>query len=326
MGYKTTDGLMRHLRNNGIEISGSRQKRQLINSGYYHGYKGYRFFKQSENKLPFVSYNEVYATINYDSELKSLLYSKIMFIETAVKNIALEEILKNVKSENIQNMYNTVVSSYKNSPDSYTIDQKKKLQQNKLNLQNIIQSYLSNAYRKDNPKITHFYNNVGYSEVPIWALFEIMTLGDFAYLLSCLTYDVRKDISKRIGINLSCDTNCQLLYKYIYTLKDLRNEIAHNGVVFDTRFSKFDPTKAMKQCLKQEFNLPYVNFKTFGDYFILICYYLKILKAPKNEIKAFIREFEKITSSYINSVNSDVSKIVIHPDLNMKINRIKKLI
>lgn len=29
MGYKTTDGLMRHLRNNGIAISGSAQKRSI---------------------------------------------------------------------------------------------------------------------------------------------------------------------------------------------------------------------------------------------------------------------------------------------------------
>lgn len=41
--YKSTDALMRHLRNNGIAISGSSQKRQLINTGYFHGYKGYRF-------------------------------------------------------------------------------------------------------------------------------------------------------------------------------------------------------------------------------------------------------------------------------------------
>ena len=47
MSYKTTDGLMRHLRDNGIAISGSAQKRQLINTGYYHGYKGYRFFKSA---------------------------------------------------------------------------------------------------------------------------------------------------------------------------------------------------------------------------------------------------------------------------------------
>lgn len=41
--YKSTDALMRHLRNNGVAISGSSQKQQLINTGYFHGYKGYRF-------------------------------------------------------------------------------------------------------------------------------------------------------------------------------------------------------------------------------------------------------------------------------------------
>ena len=80
MSYKTVDGLMRHLRDNGIAISGSSQKRQLRNTGYFHGYKGYRFFKNAQNNLPFVSYNEVYATIQYDSALKALLYGKMMYI------------------------------------------------------------------------------------------------------------------------------------------------------------------------------------------------------------------------------------------------------
>ena len=44
MSYKTTDALMRHLRDSGIAIKGSKQKQQLINTGYFHGYKGYRFF------------------------------------------------------------------------------------------------------------------------------------------------------------------------------------------------------------------------------------------------------------------------------------------
>lgn len=326
MTYKTTDGLMRHLRNNGIEISGSSQKRLLINTGYFHGYKGYRFFKNTATKLPFKTYNEIYATIQYDSDLKSLLYSKIMFIETAVKNIALESILVNTDSELIQDMYDKVISSYHKAPLNFTPEQKKKLQQNKLNLQNSIQANLANAYRKNNPKITHFYNNAGYTGVPVWALFEIMTMGDFGYLLSCLTYDVRDDISKRIGLNLSSDTNRQLIYQYIYTLKDLRNAIAHNTVVFDTRFRNIYPTPAMKQCLKNEIKLPYVNFKTIGDYIILICYYLKMLKLSKTEIKSFIRSFEKLTDNYKNSVNPAVAAIVIHPDLSSRLNILKNYV
>ena len=326
MSYKTTDGLMRHLRDNGIAISGSAQKRQLVNTGYFHGYKGYRFFKNASNQLPFTTYNEVYATIQYDSALKNLLYGKMMFIETAVKNIALEGILINANSESIQDMYDKVVSGYKNAPSHYSPEQKKKLQQNKLNLQNSIQSSLANAYRKNNPKITHFYNNVGYSDVPIWALFEIMTMGDFGYLLSCLTYDVRDDISRRIGLNLSSDTDRQLIFKYIYTLKDLRNAIAHNSVVFDTRFRNIDPTPAMKQCLISEIGLPYVNFKTIGDYVILMCYYLKMLHVPKTEIKAFIRDFEKLTSDSGASVNPSVAHTVIHPDLSARMSLLKNYI
>ncbi len=323
MSYKSIDGLMRHLRNNGIAISGSAQKRLLVNTGYYHGYKGYRFFKISSTRLPFVSYAEVYATIEYDTALKSLLYGKMMFIETAVKSVALETILARANSESIQVMYDKVISGYKNSPVNATEDQRKKLQQNKLNLQNLIQSSLSKAYKKNNPKITHFYNNVGYSDVPLWALFEILTMGDFGYLLSCLTFDVRNDISKKLGLNLACDTDRQLVYKYIYTLKDLRNAIAHNSVVFDTRFRNIDPTKAMKQCLINEIGLPYVNFKTIGDYIILMCYYLKLLHVPKTELKTFVREFEKITNEYKKAVSPSVSAIVIHPDLHSRMQQLK---
>ena len=326
MSYKTTDALMRHLRDSGITIQGGKQKRQLINTGYYHGYKGYRFFGNAQRRLPFTSYDEVYATIQYDSDLKALLYGKMMFIETAVKNVALESILVSAKSESIQDMYDKVVSGYNNAPTSATTEQRRIMQQNKLNLQNTIQTSLVYAYKKNNPIITHHYNNVGYSNVPIWALFEIMTMGDLGYLLSCLTYNVRDDISKRLGLNVSCDTDRQLIYKYIYALKDLRNAIAHNAVVFDTRFSKFSPNSAMKQCLKLEIGLPYVNFKTIGDYIILMCYYMKLLKVTKTEIKAFIREFEKMTNNYRKAVNPNVAAIVIHSDLSGRMGILKNFI
>ncbi len=326
MSYKNTDDLMKHLRDSGISINGSKQKRQLMNTGYFHGYKGYRFFEHSNRRLPFESYEEVYATIEYDSDLKALLYAKMMFIETAVKNIALESILVNTNSESIQDMYDKVVCGYNNAPDLATAEQRRKLQQNKLNLQNSIQSSLAYAYKKNNPKITHFYNNIGYSDVPVWALFEIMTMGDFGYLLSCLTYEVRDDISKRLSLNVSCDTDRKLIYKYIYILKDLRNAIAHNAVVFDTRFRNIDPTNAMKQCLKIEIGLPYVNFKTIGDYIILMCYYMKLLGLSKTEIRAFVRSFEKITDKYRGAVNSNVAAIVIHPDLAIRMNILKKFI
>lgn len=57
---KTTNGLMRHLRDkHGIAIHGSKNKRDLLNIGYYHGYKGYRFIGSSHNEIPFTNFDEV---------------------------------------------------------------------------------------------------------------------------------------------------------------------------------------------------------------------------------------------------------------------------
>ena len=44
----------------------------------------------------------------------------MMYIETAVKNIALESILVNTGSESIQDMYDKVVSGYNNAPVNAT--------------------------------------------------------------------------------------------------------------------------------------------------------------------------------------------------------------
>lgn len=325
MSYKAIDDLVEHLNENGISISGSAEKRQLLNTGYYHGYKGYRFFGTSQRKIPFKSYKEVYATIVFDSKLKALFYDKLMYIETAVRNIALVCILNKTKSESIQTMYDTAIENYNTNPD-LPDKKRREIQENKLSLQNTIQSNILSAYKSSNPKITHFYHNMNYSGVPIWALFEVLTMGDFGKLLSCLTYDVRDAISKELGLNTSVDTNRELIYRYIYLLKDLRNAVAHNAVIFDTRFKRFKPSAAMEQCMNIEFHLPYIHFDKIDDYIILVSYYLKILHYPQSDIKHFISSYEDIVEEYKKSVNMQVSNMVIHPDLTARINTVKNFI
>ena len=72
--------------------------------------------------------------------------------------------------------------------------------------------------------------------------------------------------------------------------------------------------------------MAYLNFKSICVYIILICYYLKLLKVSKTEIKSFIREFEKITREYEASVNPNVSAITIHPDLFSRLGILKNAI
>ena len=69
-----------------------------------------------------------------------------------------------------------------------------------------------------------------------------------------------------------------------------------------------------------------MNFKTIGDYIILMCYYMKLLRVSKTEIKIFIRAFEKIVERYRKSVNSNVAAIVIHPDVSSRMNILKNYI
>ena len=87
-----------------------------------------------------------------------------------------------------------------------------------------------------------------------------------------------------------------------------------------------DPSRPMKQCLILEMGLPYINFKTIGDYIILVCYCLKLLKETKTEIKLFVREFEKITKEYEKMVNAEVTSVTIHSDLNLRMEILKKTI
>ena len=88
---KTINGLMIHLRDDcGININGSKEKLQLTQYGYYHGYKGYRFIKKRQNTIPYTNFSEIIAVINYDNALKKLVYPALMFIEMAVKRLNLE--------------------------------------------------------------------------------------------------------------------------------------------------------------------------------------------------------------------------------------------
>ncbi|WP_062350024.1 Abi family protein [Bacillus kwashiorkori] len=88
---KQTDALMRHLRHNkNIKINGSKQKKELLSMGYYHGYKGYRFIKSSAHQIAYTDFNQLLAVYTFDMNLKGLFYPYIMTIETALKNYTID--------------------------------------------------------------------------------------------------------------------------------------------------------------------------------------------------------------------------------------------
>lgn len=111
---KSTDDLMRYLRDQkGISISGSSQKRKLMNMGYYHGYKGYRYINTSSNRISYTKFEELVAVYDFDAQLKALFYPNVMLIETAVKNYVLDVLVSSANSENFIDIYNQLLDNYK---------------------------------------------------------------------------------------------------------------------------------------------------------------------------------------------------------------------
>ncbi len=82
----------------------------------------------------------------------------------------------------------------------------------------------------------------------------------------------------------------------------------------------------MKRRLEQEMGLSYINFKSLGDYIILMCYYLKILGVAKAETIAFIHDFERVTDEYRDSINPNIASMVIRSDLSERMKTLESSI
>ena len=58
-------------------------------------------------------------------------------------------------------------------------------------------------------------------------------------------------------------------------MKDLRNAIAHNNVIFDTRFKTGEINNRLIDLLKKEVGISNINFDYMDAYVIMITHFLK---------------------------------------------------
>ncbi len=319
----TINSLMRKMRKNGIAINGSNQKKQLINCGYFHGYKGYRFFNKSSNKIKYNDFESLIIVINYDSKLKELFYSGVMFLETAIKNIVVVETIKDLNDASFDTIYKSKMTDCPNNS---------KLRLRRMRIRDFIHTKLSKIYGYSDRSnknsqatiVSHFYNRG--DEIPIWALFEIISLGDFAEFIWCLNKDIREEILKYLDIYSSADTDRQLLSTILYTIKSLRNAIAHNNVIFDTRFTDRSPSRSLLAWLNQFTKINNITFNSIVDFLILIC--VMIYKIDKNNelIPRMINEFEDSINELYNQLDTSIYTKIVSTDTRKKLQLLRKLL
>ena len=333
---KTTNALLKYLRDSkGISVEGSGQKRKLMNIGYYHGYKGYRYIRKASNTIPYTDFNQLIAIYDFDTQLKTMFYPFVMQIETALKNYVLESVVSIANTESFVDIYGSVLDNYKafsTTGKSYPSQNARQKAEDKykneikrrLDLRNRIYKVQTDAFSKGNKIAVHYLRQD--INLPIWAIFELLSLGEFGYFVSCLNLACRQDVSKRLGIEQNDDTSAMMPQRLIYATKDLRNAIAHNDVIFDTRFCTGQIDKQVKNVLTNATGVPNITFTTITDYLVLISYQLKLLHIPKTEMKHHIITYTECTEKLRKAIPINIFNQIIHTDNNLKVNALKNFV
>jgi abortive infection bacteriophage resistance protein len=320
---KNTNSLMKYLRDtHHITVGGSIHKRKLRNIGYYHGFKGYRFIKTPKNRINFSDFDQLLAVNSFDMELKTLFYPQAMFIETALKNYVLEITLNHSQTENFNTIYETLLTNYKNfniGSSSYN-----KTLHKRLRLRDQFYNVLTRNFSNNKQVVQHFYHKD--QSVPIWAIFEVISLGEFGNFISACNSNVKRDISKSLSLNQSCDSKGELTESIIYIIKDLRNSIAHNDVIFDTRFKSSTPSNSLLRALELDTGIKNISFNTIVDYLILFIYLLKNLRIPKMEMTKMVSRFEYLIDRFRTQIPFNIYSSIFYTDTRNKITVLKTFI
>lgn len=289
--------LMKYLRNTHHISVKSSQTQALRNIGYYHGFKGYRFIREDTNRVNFSSLDEIIALNKFDMQLKTILYPKVMFIENALKSYMIEALLEHSKSENFDVIYNKSLTAYRNhTPGSKAY---KEEYTKRMNLKGKINAALVRDYKKRSV-VAHFFNND--MTIPIWAIFETLTLGEFGTLYDCACTSVKLYVSNIMKLPTNLDSDGLNTQFFIFTLKDLRNAIAHNNVIFDTRFKTGKIDQRLVRLLESESGISNIDFKYMDAYVIMITYFLRKMGETKTMCKQFVSLYQQQTECLRNEL------------------------
>lgn len=313
--------LMKYLRKkHNIQVKSS-QTQSLRNMGYYHGFKGYRFVRNSNDKIKFATLDEIIALNRFDMQLKAILYPNVMFIENAAKSYVIEALLNDSKSDNFEDIYNHSLVEYRNhTPGSRAY---KTAYMKRMNLKGKINSVLVRDYNKRNV-VAHFFNND--INIPIWAIFETLSLGEFGTLFSCSNSNVKLYVSKIMKLPTNLDADGLLTQFFIFTLKDLRNAIAHNNIVFDTRFKTGEIDKRLVGLLESEVGLSNIDFKFIDSYVIMITYFMRKMGESKTTCKQFVASYNQYTEELRRKMPSGICNQILGTQHRNDMIQLKKFI
>lgn len=274
----------------------------------------------SSKRLPINDFSQIASLHAMDMQIKTLFYPYIMTIETALKNYTLEAVLSYAKSEDFDDIYKNCLTAYRGYHPN-TGDYKKSWA-NRLRLRQTVDGLIFREQDKK-PFFKHFRDRG--RTIPIWVIFEAMTLGEFGNFYACLDRPIKSTIVADLGMPAQFDSEA-LLLSTIFSLKDLRNAIAHNAIVSDVRFKTGGISKNIGKLLKSEAGIDSINFSDITDYVILVVYLLGLLKLPKTDRKRLVSGYEGILLRYKKELPRGIYGHFVRTEAQNKLKLLKKYV
>ena len=88
----------------------------------------------------------------------------------------------------------------------------------------------------------------------------------------------------------------------LYTLKSLRNAVAHNSIIFDTRFKDRNINSVLKKWTEKETGIQNITLYSLIDYIIIVCCLLKRVDFSSTRAKRLLVQYKAQNSTLQNAV------------------------
>lgn len=296
--------LMKHMRDDhGFEdLRGSDRKLRLRNMGYFHGYKGFRFVRKPSERLALASFDDLERVYEFDARMKSIFYPRVMEVEIALKNLILARLLEACSDPSLATFLREGLDDCRQQNGSVS----KTRMRRKLDLKSTLHGVVRESYKSSH--VSHYINRD--DDVPMWSVFESMSLGNLSRLARCLKPEIEGEILDDMGIPTS---QPGMIADIIEVIRPLRNCIAHNGVIFDARFSQAvihghaGPIAVAGALVKRETSLSYEpQFNSIVDYVVFISMLIALITRRKTDARRFVKECRDALAALQEGVGIDM--------------------
>jgi len=238
---KTSEELIQQLKDRGMIIEDEDFAKEILSKVSYYRLSGYWFKYQNKSKanvsnikktelenfskkITFENISDIY---KFDSKLKSLCFDALEKIEISVNTVI---------SDYMCNKYGAYWFLDKNNIE--TIKYRKKKEDSSIE-EIIVFSYdklieqIEKDIQKNNkaPFIRSFYSKYSDKFPPYWIISQVITFGTISKIYSAISYDNRKEISKRLNFNEA------FLNMNLKALSHVRNICAHYSRLWNNKNS-----------------------------------------------------------------------------------------